>query len=172
VQQISVNPTPVVTIAGNAPICAGSPANLTASGAGAGATYQWMSSSSYNQSNPVSLFPNTTTTYSVNGISTSNCKGSALVTVVVDICLGVNNISGSTSKVAVYPNPNNGVFTISLEGSAVKTIEVVDITGRRVLTTSSSTDLTDVNISELANGVYYVKVKSDNVSEVIKVVKQ
>lgn len=172
VQQIVVNPLPVVTITGNAPICAGYPANLTASGAGAGATYQWISNLSYLQSNPVSLYPNTTTTYSVNGISTENCKGTAIVTVVVDICLGVNNISGSVSKVAVYPNPNNGVFTVSLEGSAVKTIEVTDITGRVVLTTNSSTDLTDVNISELANGVYYVKVKSDNVSEVIKVVKQ
>jgi hypothetical protein len=49
---------------------------------------------------------------------------------------------------------------------------VTDVTGRVVLTQSSLDDKMNVNINTLANGVYYLKVKSDNAVDVIKVVKQ
>jgi hypothetical protein len=72
----------------------------------------------------------------------------------------------------VYPNPNTGLFTIELNNGSVKTIEVMDLTGRIVLTNTSSNDKIDFNISNLANGVYYVRVQSNNSVEVIKIVKQ
>ena len=53
-----------------------------------------------------------------------------------------------------------------------KTIQISDITGRVVLNHSTSDDLINLNVSNLANGVYYVKVLSNNRSDVMKIVKQ
>ncbi len=61
---------------------------------------------------------------------------------------------------------------VKLNNGSVKTIEVMDLTGRIVLTNTSSNDKIDFNVSNLANGVYYVRVQSNNTVEVIKIVKQ
>ena len=172
VQQIQVNPLPVVSVSGTTVICQGVTTNLTANGAGANGSYEWKASTLYLQSPVASVAPNVTTSYSVTGTDGLGCKGTAVVIVAVDACVGIQNINGSSSKVSVYPNPNSGVFTVELANGVNKTIEVVDVTGRVVLSNTTANNTTDVNISTLANGVYYVKVKSENVSEVIKVVKQ
>jgi hypothetical protein len=48
----------------------------------------------------------------------------------------------------------------------------MDLTGRVVLLNTSSNDKMDFNISNLSNGIYYVRVQSNNAVEVIKIVKQ
>jgi len=48
----------------------------------------------------------------------------------------------------------------------------MDLTGRIVLANTTSNHKVDFNISTLANGVYYVRVQSNNSVEVIKIVKQ
>jgi hypothetical protein len=58
-----------------------------------------------------------------------------------------------------------------LNNNAAKTVQVSDLTGRVVMTGSSNTDKVNVNISSLANGIYYVKIQSNNAVETIKVVK-
>ena len=118
-----------------------------------------------------SVSPNETTTYSVVATDGLGCKGTGIVIVAVDPCLGLQSFNSSSSQVSVYPNPNSGVFTVELVNGVNKTIEVMDVTGRVVLSNTTTNNTTNVNISTLANGVYYVKVKSENVSEVIKVVK-
>lgn len=173
VQTINVNPLPVISVTGNTMICMGNAANLTGSGAGPNGSYEWKASNLYLISNPISASPQVTTTYMVTGTDgTTGCKGSQMVTVAVDPCTGINSITGSSNKVSVYPNPNNGMFTVELNNSLSKTIEVIDVTGRIVLSNTTSNNVVDVNISALSNGVYYVKVKSENTSEVIKIVKQ
>ena len=171
VQQIQVNPLPVVSVSGTTLICQGYTTNLTANGAGANGSYEWKASTLYLQSPVASVSPNETTTYSVVATDGLGCKGTGIVIVAVDPCLGLQSFNSSSSQVSVYPNPNSGVFTVELVNGVNKTIEVMDVTGRVVLSNTTTNNTTDVNISTLANGVYYVKVKSENVSEVIKVVK-
>lgn len=73
---VTVNPLPVVTV--NSPtICAGATATLTAAGA---TTYLWNTGSS---TNPLSVNPVTTTTYTVTGTS-SGCTSTAVSTVTVN----------------------------------------------------------------------------------------
>jgi len=48
----------------------------------------------------------------------------------------------------------------------------MDFTGRIVLANTSSNDKVELNINTLANGIYYVKIQSNNSFEVIKIVKQ
>ena len=157
---------PTVSAVSNASlICNGQTASLTASGA---STYSWNTSAT---TSVVAVSPSVTTSYTVTGTS-NGCSNSATITQSVSACTGLNNNVASTIGTVVYPNPNTGLFTIELNNGSVKTIEVMDLTGRIVLTNTSSNDKIDFNISNLANGVYFVKVQSNNSVEVIKIVKQ
>ncbi len=172
-QQILVNPLPVITIAPpSKTICKGEPANLTASGASGATSYMWTSSEMFLQAVTISAYPQTTTTFTVSGTDANGCTGTANVVVTVDACTGIASVNGSSTKAAIYPNPNNGDFTVELNNNQTKTIEVMDVKGRVVLSSTSDNNQVKVNISTLSNGVYYVKVKSANTVEVLKVVKQ
>lgn len=170
IHTVVVNPNPVVAITGNTLICAGDAANLSASATGVN-NFEWKASDLYLQSPFVSVMPQTTTVYTVSGVDNNGCKGTNMVVVAVEPCTGIKNISGASNRVSVYPNPSNGVFTVELNNSLNKTIEVVDVTGRVVSATQTTNATTEVNISALSNGVYYIKVKSENSTDVLKVVK-
>jgi hypothetical protein len=166
-QAVIVNANPTVTaVSSLSLICNGQTASLTASGA---STYSWNTSAT---TSVVAVSPSVTTSYTVTGTNTNSCSASVVITQSVSACTGLNNNVASIIGTVVYPNPNTGLFTIELNNGSVKTIEVMDLTGRIVLTNTSSNDKIDFNISNLANGVYFVKVQSNNSVEVIKIVKQ
>ncbi|MBA3683169.1 MAG: T9SS type A sorting domain-containing protein [Bacteroidetes bacterium] len=68
--------------------------------------------------------------------------------------------------------PNTGEFTIELNNGSVKNIDVMDVTGRVIISNTSSNDKVDFNIDALANGIYYVRIQANNSVETIKIVKQ
>ncbi len=171
-QLVTFNPLPQVSasVPGNTVICKGEPANLTGMGA---STYIWTSNNVYLVGTNVSTYPNIgTTNYTVTGTDANGCENTSVITMKVDACTGIASINGSIAGLNVYPNPSNGEFTVELNNGLNKSVQVIDVTGRTVLSTSSDNNQVKVNISNLANGVYYVKVKSDNATEVLKVVKQ
>ena len=102
----------------------------------------------------------------------TGCSNTSTSSIVLSICLGLNSTSAKISGLFVYPNPSNGEFTVELNNGINKTIQVTDVAGRVVLTTTSLNDKVNVNINNLTNGIYFVKIVSNNVTEVIKVVKQ
>ena len=168
-QIITVDTPPSITVTGNLNICKGEPGSLQANGAKA---YTWSSASSYLTSNPISPYPTVNTTYTVTGLDDSGCPGTTVVNITVNACTGLKSNSAGIANLQVYPNPNSGVFTVELNNGLTKNIEVLDVTGRIILANTSENDQITVNINNLSNGIYYVKVKSDNAVEVLKVVKQ
>jgi hypothetical protein len=67
----------------------------------------------------------------------------------------------------IYPNPSNGDFvTIQTPVNGVKYVEVFDITGKRLINTSLSTDTLD--ISSMSSGLYLVKVTIEGQSKTSK----
>jgi hypothetical protein len=147
-------------------ICAGQTVSLTASGAN---TYSWNTSAT---TSVVAVSPSVTTSYTVTGTGANGCANISVISQSVAACTGIENNVASTIGAVVYPNPNTGSFTIELNNGSVKTIEVMDLTGRIILTNTLSNDKADFNISGLSNGIYYVRVQSNNSVEVIKIVKQ
>jgi hypothetical protein len=167
VSTVSVNANPTVSASSSASIiCTGQSASLTASGA---ATYLWNTSAT---TTVLVVSPSVTTSYTVIGTGANTCSSSFVITQSVSACTGFANKAVSPLGVLVYPNPNTGVFTVELNNGSVKTIEVMDITGRIVLTSASQNDKIDFNVNTLANGIYYIKIQSNNSVEVIKIVKQ
>ena len=76
---------------------------------------------------------------------------------------GYESINELSSSVSVYPNPVKDQLFVETE-MTVEEISVYDVFGRQMTTVY---DQQTVNVSELSNGVYFVKVKSEN-NEVVK----
>ncbi len=65
-----------------------------------------------------------------------------------------------TKQLIVTPNPTNGKFTIVLTNSADKYVRIYSSTGKLVKTIVVLDRKIDVDITDFANGLYYVKVRT------------
>ena len=65
------------------------------------------------------------------------------------------------SEISIYPNPNNGLFTIA-SSEPFEAIQIMDVKGRLIFT-EEGLNLTsfDVNILNENTGVYYVRISGD-----------
>lgn len=86
-----------------------------------------------------------------------------------NLILGTNTVSENT--VSFYPNPVNDVLHLNAK-EAIDAVSVYTITGQKVSDLSVNETNTELNISNLASGVYLVKVASNGSVENLKVVKQ
>ncbi len=85
---------------------------------------------------------------------------------------GINTTSGETGTVQLYPNPNNGSFTLEIPGNpaSIKVI-VTDLAGR-TMDVKNSTDRTILfDISTYASGTYLLNIFADDKVYSRKVVK-
>ena len=73
----------------------------------------------------------------------------------------------------VYPNPAKDIFNIELEDAAKATITIVNGAGQtlELPKTVSNNNLITFDVSALSEGVYYVKVETENGIEMKKIVK-
>lgn len=87
----------------------------------------------------------------------------------------VNNISIG-NNVSVYPNPAMTELNIACsKTNAPAEIKVIDIMGKELISTSlmvSNGKAIQINISSLAQGIYFVKVTTEKGTEVAKFIKQ
>jgi len=86
-----------------------------------------------------------------------------------DATLGVNDNILNT-KVSVYPNPTNGLLQINIPaGYQLKQISVYDITGKQVK--YSNSDSNTLDIGNLSEGFYLLKISTDKGLVTKKVLK-
>jgi hypothetical protein len=106
----------------------------------------------------------------------SNSDSSSWETIPINLLPnGVNNVTGNNFGVMVNPNPTNGLMTVTLNGTAGNngTITVTDEVGRTIISSLKTTGIkTQIDISNLAPGVYFVKYNDSDHQQSIKVLKQ
>lgn len=69
------------------------------------------------------------------------------------------------ADVNLYPNPNNGSFSIS-SFDKIETVEIVDMLGKLVFKNKNNSN--EYNINGISKGLYLVKVTFDNDKVMIK----
>ncbi len=169
VQVVNVNNAPALNVGGvNTSMCVGESMTLTVSGA---STYTWTSPSIMIQGANVVVSPVNTTTYVVTGTDANGCVGTSNYVLSVNLCQGLNEIT-TANGVKLYPNPTKGELNIEFNNDNAKNITVTDLMGRVVMATTLGNKKNNLSLTTLANGVYYVKIESNNSTEVVKVVKQ
>ncbi|KQS45810.1 hypothetical protein ASG38_14430 [Flavobacterium sp. Leaf359] len=91
--------------------------------------------------------------------------------VMTDLALGVGE--QVASNFSVYPNPSNGLVNISNDLNSVLTsVSLTDLNGRTVKTAKLNGDSSaQINIADLAAGVYMMTINSDQGSVTKKIIK-
>jgi len=64
--------------------------------------------------------------------------------------------------IAIYPNPNHGIFTIDFAGNQIEKLEIYNAIGQRMLETIPTLDEETVDISDFASGMYLVRIHLSN----------
>ncbi len=98
----------------------------------------------------------------------NGCSSTIADSIYVDLCTGTNALAGNNGGVNVFPNPNNGVFTIqSSEFSGQCSVEIYNVLGEKVYSDivhssrpngSSGRVSFIVDISSKPNGIYFYRV--------------
>ncbi len=83
--------------------------------------------------------------------------------------LGVNNFEKSKFKIYPNPSPDNWNFTSANED--IKSIQIVDILGKIVLSKSISATTTVIDASSLTKGIYFAKIETEKSLGTIQLVK-
>jgi hypothetical protein len=116
-------------------------------------------------------FMNNYGTVSVIETNADGCSGAAQQ-LVVNCNLSIE--SHSTIQVSVYPNPTSQQFIISYNNANTSenaTVLLYDSFGKLVKTVSVQNN-TEINIEDLARGMYYGTLQLDNQQHTFKIMKQ
>ena len=76
--------------------------------------------------------------------------------------------SFSLAKIKVFPNPSTGIFTI--DTVLATDVKVLDITGKEVFKASNITNQASLNLTNLQEGVYMLKMKNENGEQTEKII--
>ena len=129
-------------------------------------SYNWSSSPAgltSTDSNP-SVTPDETTTYYLTVTNDqSGCSDEIYVTVNVDpVSVELNVIENEFN---IYPNPNDGIFTIS--ATADFSYTVLSSTGSLICLGRNNTE---IDLSHMSEGVYYVMIESKDIVKTEKLI--
>lgn len=166
---VTVNPLPVVTATANrTTMCKNEVVNLSAQGA---TSYSWntgatTAATSYSATIAIPKI------LVVTGTDDNGCSANFSITIQVKTCTGIEELA--TGGLMIYPNPASNHITVQLDNySAGTSIEIYNMIGSRILAQDLEGEKSTVNISELSNGVYYLKViENDKVIGVGRFVRE
>ena len=110
--------------------------------------------------------------YAVSASEFTGCAGSDQIIVVFDTCVNVNvdDLMNTAPSIAVYPNPNRGLFTIESTGLPLGDyqIRIMNASGQSVLNkqmriTGTAANLTEMDLQTSARGLYMMILEGESV---------
>jgi PKD repeat protein len=105
-------------------------------------------------------------TYNLSLVAVNACGTDSMKTTITVTAVGINN-TVNAKNVMVYPNPNNGQFNVDfqLDLRDNVTVKIVNLNGQTVYSNNignTSAENLSIDLSELAAGVYTLKVEGVN----------
>jgi len=131
---------------------------LTVSGGNSPYTYLWTPSAK----TTATISSESAGTYKCIVTDANGCKDS--ISVKIKSIAGIDGISDNSAQIIVYPNPNNGQFTIESSIGGASSVEIYNLLGEKVYTRNLSTTkgTNTINVNNQPNGVYLYRIISDN----------
>jgi hypothetical protein len=125
----------------------------------------------------VNLYANTGNEYYIDNVEWSALKDDACVSasrteavVTVLDCSNINELSNG--DLDIYPNPNNGLFTISNSEDIVE-VTITDVHGKIVQSINEiNLNKIDIDLTNLERGMYMVNVETSNGTVIESVIVQ
>lgn len=125
-----------------------------------GVTYQWIDCG--NNSAPIAGETSASYTATTNGdyavvVTDGNCSDTSACVSITTV--GMEDNWDITNAVSVYPNPVMDLLTINTDHLSISSVSVVSLSGQMLKSTTSVTKTVDV--SDLASGIYFLQVQTD-----------
>lgn len=87
------------------------------------------------------------------------------------VVANLNSINHSLDQLSCFPNPVKNNLLIS-NSANIDTIEITSVLGQQMLSQKVNSLQTEINLSHLTNGIYFVKITSEGVEKTVKIVKE
>lgn len=170
VATVVVNALPVVSLnAGAATVCVDAGA-VALAGTPAGGTYSGTAVTAAAFSPSLAGAGIYTVTY--NYTDANNCSGSDHKTITVDLCTGIKQFTAVNNIIHVSPNPAQTEIRIQNETfTGSYSITIFDVNGKQVYSNISSQEVNTVDINNLQNGLYILKITENNKQSTLKFIK-
>ena len=91
------------------------------------------------------------------------------VSTIVGSNLAIENVSFNDFK--YYPNPVKNILSIS-NNYPINKIEVSSLLGQVLINKKTNELQTEINLVELPNGIYFVKILTENCEKTFKILKE
>ncbi|WP_299886066.1 T9SS type A sorting domain-containing protein [uncultured Lacinutrix sp.] len=82
----------------------------------------------------------------------------------------LGTVENELTGYSIFPNPAKDVVTIKGLENNLKSVEIYNISGQKVMTAVNN--LETINISKLQSGVYFVKLSTEEANTTIKLIKK
>ena len=107
----------------------------------------------------------------VNGtLGNGPITGNVLLPSLIEECENLNTSEYDSSNIIVSPNPSNSILTI-VSKSKVKYIKIYDLSGKLVVSKDENSIVVLLDIGSFLNGIYYLKILTDDGIVVKKIIK-
>ena len=166
--QVAVTVNSVATPTGAAvqDSCSGTIADFIVTG-DSGAVFTWYATSTSTVAIPTTTTAVVNTFYYVSQ-TVNGCESPRLLVVASGPCLG--NEGFDLAKFSYYPNPTNDFVNVTYSDEITQ-VKVFNMLGQQVSERKVNATTTQVDMSKLASGTYFLEVTSNEVSKTVKVIK-
>lgn len=161
---VTVNAVPTVSLGAFNDVCVYNPSFALSGGTPAGGIYSGTGVSAGNF-DPSLISANSTITITYTYTDANTCTNTATNTIFVDGCASINE--NETAQFAVYPNPTDGVLTIS-NVTEEMTFTVYSIAGNLVSTGVLNSVENKIDLSRFENGMYVMTIGQ----QIVRVIKK
>lgn len=165
-KSVTLQSLPTLSVSGNSTLCAGMSGTLTITGTAG--SYSWNTGST---NTTIVVSPTVNTNYIASG---TNACGTSTTSfnVVVSPCTSLSELNAQKQVISIYPNPAKEKISIDFKNASVKNIRITDMSGRVLINQKSESEKAEILINNLSNGVHFIDVLSEGVTEKFKLIKQ
>jgi hypothetical protein len=152
----NANSNNVSVLLNNIPIVSATVYGATITANQNAAAYQWINC---NGNLPISGETNQSFVTTSNGnyaviVTQNNCSDTSDCYNITTVGLIENS---ALSDVTIYPNPSNGQYT--LKGNNINSIVVYNLIGEKVFQSAINSTTSEIDLSNMPNGVYFIKIQ-------------
>lgn len=83
---------------------------------------------------------------------------------ITTITTGIETLTDNLSKIKVYPNPNNGIFTIEIDemlNEAQHVVSVYNVLGENIYNSEIKNRKSEIDLSKQPDGIYFAQLKTE-----------
>ncbi len=88
----------------------------------------------------------------------------------INAFVGISDLS--ELEISIYPNPTTGIFTITNYELQITNVEIRDITGKTIYHTTMAHAPLQIDITNQASGIYFIKFQNNEIVKTLKIIKE